>query len=104
MERFDFRRTGIEIDIAGTVYKIEPTAELTQMVLKYQDKWLETFSEQNKDNARDDIVIGECANIIDDILGLGEFETIFTGREINVTDCCDLVVFILGNITSYYGK
>jgi hypothetical protein len=103
MATFEFKNNTIELKIAGDIYHVKPTPELTDRIIEFEKKWFDMVSDAENGVVENEKFISQCKIVIDVILGAGAFEKIFAGRVQNIEDCTDVAVFIFNEITGWYG-
>lgn len=107
--RFDFRKDSVlTLDLAGNTFEIDVmNVDLINRLNNFSQVAIEKGNEISK---REDYTQGVievcniCGDAIDEVLGVGSYEKIFAGREVNVVDHIDLINFISAEITKFRNK
>ena len=102
MNKFEFKNNNIVFNIAGEVYEIEPTLELKNTTINYQQIWEKALKKAKSNVISEADVIDMCKGFINVVLGEDTFDKIFENRKPNLHDCQNLVVFIINEMTEYY--
>jgi hypothetical protein len=103
MGKFEFRKQGIALDIAGVQTSVPNTAEYTERLKKASEE-MKAFGAQLKDEA--DIVNGidTMLAILDDLLGEDVMDAIEAKRTLDLYDCLDLVMYISQEVQTYHAE
>jgi len=104
MAVFNFNDYVLELTIAGNDFKVNCTAEVGAKFAEHGKSFAKLAEEINAGNKMAAHVVSMCRKVTDDILGAGAFEAIFKGRTPNVTDCSDVLKFVMGEMTEQYKK
>ena len=101
MHVFEFKDYTAQVQIAGTTFSVNCTAELGDKLGAISEE-LSALGEaiEKREKTPEDAIAG-CKTVIDGILGDHAFEAIFTGRKPTVTDCSDVCLFIIDEITDF---
>ena len=102
--KFEFTDNAIDLEIAGGVYTVTPSPDITETAQRFQRTAEGMISDAEKGLIPDADVITLCRHLINDILGAGSFDTIFEDRNPTLKDCVNLSVFILNEITAFHKK
>ena len=93
MGKFEFRKQGIALDIAGVQTSVPNTAEYTERLKKASEE-MKAFGAQLKDEADIANGIDTMLAILDDLLGEDVMDAIEAKRTLDLYDCLDLVMYI----------
>ena len=104
MPTFEFKNYFLDLKIAGNDYRVNCVTELADKVRANKEKLAELTKQINAGTKTGDDAIVACQEIIDDILGAGAVKNIFRGRKATMTDCSDVLLFIVGEMTEQYKK
>jgi len=104
MPNFEFRNYTLDFTIEGRTYAVKCDTGLSEKILRYQNKVNEIIGQVKNEEKSAADVMDLCKDIADAILGDGAYADIFSTRIPNVTDCTDLVLFLLAELTNYYKK
>lgn len=114
MRKFEFRDNSAKLDIAGLQFSVElgdgvlaaKAKRIQEMANENQAK-LAKMAESNDADAVQKGVDEVCSFVqssVDDILGVGAYESIFDGRAKNMYDHIDLLAFLLESLTDEMKK
>ena len=104
MATFEFVDYTLDLTIAGQQFQVNCVSELVETLQGHQTnlvKLAEELSEGTKSNFD---AIELCKGITDDILGPSAFGRIFAEREPTLTDCSDVLRFVIGEVGAFIGK
>jgi len=81
------------------LFTVNCVAELAESMQTHQAA-LVTLAKEIKSGVKNSFdAITLCKEILDDILGELAFDRIFAGKEPSLTDCSDVLRFLIGEIT-----
>lgn len=103
MGKFEFRKQGIALDIAGVQTSVPNTAEYTERLKKASEE-MKAFGAQLKDEADIAKGIDTMLAILDDLLGEDVMDTIEAKRTLDLYDCLDLVMYISQEVQTYHAE
>ncbi len=98
MAAFEFKDNTIKLDIAGHSFTVDPvnsSTKIQQMGKKVDTLILSMDYEE---------ICRAISENIDDILGAGAVDTIFSGRDANVYDLLDVWTYISGENNAFLEK
>lgn len=102
MGKFEFQDNLVHLDIAGHKYDIEPIAAQGKMqeIAKQCSEWQKTVGE-SLDGETVKTVCTEMIAMIDGLLGVGAYQTIFSGYEMSFFDIMDVLLYIMGEVNAF---
>lgn len=103
MGKFEFRKQGIALDIAGVQTSVPNTAEYTERLKKASEE-MKAFGAQLKDEADIAKGIDTMLAILDDLLGEDVMDAIEAKRTLDLYDCLDLVMYISQEVQTYHAE
>ena len=103
MGKFEFRKQGIALDIAGVQTSVPNTAEYTERLKKAGEE-MKAFGAQLKDEADIANGIDTMLAILDDLLGEDVMDAIEAKRTLDLYDCLDLVMYISQEVQTYHAE
>lgn len=103
MGKFEFRKQGIALDIAGVQTSVPNTAEYTERLKKASEE-MKAFGAQLKDEADIAKGIDTMLAILDDLLGEDTVDAIEAKRTLDLYDCLDLVMYISQEVQTYHAE
>lgn len=103
MGKFEFRKQGIALDIAGVQTSVPNTAEYTERLKKASEE-MKAFGAQLKDEADIANGIDTMLAILDDLLGEDVMDAIEAKRTLDLYDCLDLVMYISQEVQTYHAE
>ena len=103
MGKFEFRKQGIALDIAGVQTSVPNTAEYTERLKKASEE-MKAFGAQLKDEADIAKGIDTMLAILDDLLGEDVMDAIEAKRTLDLYDCLDLVMYISKEVQTYHAE
>jgi len=98
MAVFEFGDYTLELAIAGEQFTVNCVAELAETMQWHQEALVTLAGEISGGAKTSSDAVGLCKEILDDILGEGAFGRIFAERAPTLTDCTDVLRFVLGEI------
>lgn len=104
MPVFEFRDYTLALTIAGNDFNVNCVSELADKVQGHKKTLSELAGQITAGEKTSDDAVDVCRQITDDILGAGAFESVFKGRTPTVTDCSDVLLFVVGEITEQFKK
>ena len=104
MPTFEFKDHRLDLTIAGNAFTVNCITDLADKSRRHRDTLVKLGAEIAEGRKTNDDAINACEEITDDILGAGAFAAIFKGRTPNVTDCSDVLLFVMREITEYFKK
>ena len=99
MSGFEFGDYSLELNVAGERFTVNCVAELADTMQAHQVNLVGLVEQLSGGTKTSADAIALCAEIIDDMLGAAAFERIFADREPTLTDCSDVLRFVIGEIT-----
>lgn len=103
MGKFEFRKQGIALDIAGVQTSVPNTAEYTERLKKASEE-MKAFGAQLKDEADIANGIDTMLAILDDLLGEDVMDAIEAKRTLDLYDCLDLVMYVSQEVQTYHAE
>ena len=103
MGKFEFRKQGIALDIAGVQTSVPNTAEYTERLKKASEE-MKAFGAQLKDEKDVEKGIDFMLDILDDLLGEDTVDAITAERDVDIYDCLDLVMYISQEVQTYHAE
>lgn len=100
MGRFEFRKRGIELDIAGVKVTLPGEVEYLKHLQEVCSRADFSVKEDGLDAV--DSVTDEMLNILDELLGEEAMDAIEEKRKLDVCDCCDILEYITKEVAAYY--
>jgi len=103
MATFEFGDYTLALKIAGEPFTVNCVAELAEAAQMHQKALTQLAEEISVGTKSCFDAVGLCKTITDDILGAGAFGRIFADREPTLTDCSDVLRFVIGEIVERVG-
>ncbi len=103
MGKFEFRKQGIALDIAGVQTSVPNTVEYTERLKKACEK-MKAFGAQLKEEKDVEKGIDFMLDILDDLLGEDVMDAIEAKRTLDLYDCLDLVAYISEEVQTYHAE
>ena len=101
MKTFEFKNYTLDLKIAGASFQIDCTSELADKMQAHKTA-LESLMEQMQAEEKDSADAVElCREILNDTLGAEAFERIFAERRPTLTDCSDVLQFVVGEVVTF---
>jgi len=101
MSTFEFKDYHLALTIAGKPFTVNCVAELVETMQVHQDALVELAAHINEGIKNSFDAVTLCKEILDDILGEHAFADIFTDKEPTLTDCSDVLKFVIEEITKF---
>jgi len=97
MKRFEFRKREIELDIAGVRASLPLSPAHVQKIRDVPEK-IERAKAAESVEAGAEILLG----VLDELLGMETMDKVEAAREMDIYDCIDLLLHVLGEINGCY--
>ncbi|MCL2588373.1 MAG: hypothetical protein FWD84_03085 [Oscillospiraceae bacterium] len=101
MSTFTFKNYTLDLTIAGALFQVNCVAELADKVAAHQMNLTGLAAQISEGTKTGGDAVELCKEITDDILGDDAFDSIFTEKEPTLTDCADVLQFVIGEITEF---
>lgn len=103
MGKFEFRKQGIALDIAGVQTSVPNTVEYAKRLEDAGEK-MRAFGAQLKEEKDVEKGIDFMLDILDDLLGEDTVDAITAERDVDIYDCLDLVMHISQEVQTYHAE
>lgn len=101
-KKFVFKDNNLKLDIAGNIFELDTTdVELIRRIQEFSreaQQIAQAMTEKDDYAEALEDTIRFCLDTIDNILGEGSSEKIFTGRKVGLLDCLDVIQFITAEV------
>ena len=101
MSTFEFKDYTLALTIADKQFVVNCVAELVENMQVHQDALVELSAHINEGSKNSFDAVTLCKEILDDILGENAFAHIFADKEPTLTDCSDVLKFVIGEIAEF---
>ncbi len=101
MATFQFKSYDLTVDIAGNPFTFRCDAEMGDKMVGFQKEASKLATQLGNGEKTTEDAISFCSNVIDNVLGEGATDKIFTGRSKSITDFTDLIFFLANEIKSF---
>lgn len=103
MGKFEFRKQGIALDIAGVQTSVPNTVEYAKKLEDAGEK-MRALGAQLKEEKDVEKGIAFMLDILDDLLGEDVMDAIEAKRTLDLYDCLDLVAYISEEVQTYHAE
>ena len=104
MATFEFRSYTLDLAIAGQQFQINCVPELVKTLTARQAELVKLAEQLSAGEKSNSDAIELCLEVLDDLLGPAASDSIFGGRAPTLTDCSDVLRFVIGEITEFVKK
>lgn len=100
MGKFQFKNYSRTLEFPGCEFTIVCNSDLGDAIFSKKSVFDELAAKKKKGEISKDEIIEYVKKTIDEILGEGATDKIFSGRTMNLTDASDVLVFIINEVNA----